>query len=246
MGAHTIYKPSAPTCLMNYGATSHITNEIYAIQYPTPYNGQDKVYIGDGQGMPIHHTGTTILTTHAPTFCLNNVLHPTFHLNNVPHVPAMKHNLLSAYQFLRDNHCKLTLDSKIKDRISGMMFFLGPVKHGFYPYQRTLTATNSPSTLFSSKVFLQVWHNRLGHPSSTIYMKALNSSTIVYIGKKFTSFFCSDCANGKNHKLLFTASISFVSVPLELVHCDVWGPAPTSSVSGYKYYVLFVNEFTKY
>ncbi|KAM1505772.1 hypothetical protein ACFXTO_001721 [Malus domestica] len=35
-------------------------------------------------------------------------------------------------------------------------------------------------------------------------------------------------------------------MPLELVHCDVWGPAPTLSISGYKYYVLFVDEFTKY
>ena len=90
MCAHTNIKSSAPTWLMDSGATSHITNDISAINSPTPYNGQDKVYIGDGQGMPIHHTGTTFLTTPAATFRLNNVLH----------VPAMKHNLLSAYQFL--------------------------------------------------------------------------------------------------------------------------------------------------
>ena len=57
--------------------------------------------------------------------------------------------------------------------------------------------------------------------------KVLHSSSIVYSGKQFTSFFCSDCAIGKNHKLPFSASLSYVSVPLELVHCDVWGPAPT-------------------
>ncbi|KAM2226440.1 hypothetical protein ACFXTH_020328 [Malus domestica] len=111
MCAHTSYKPSAPTWLMDSGATSHITNDVFAIQSPVPYNGQDKVYIGDGQGMPIHHIGIATLSTPIANFCLNNVLH----------VLAMKHNLLSAYQFLRDNHCELALDfdgSKIKDRIS--------------------------------------------------------------------------------------------------------------------------------
>ena len=239
MCAHTNSKSSAPTWLMDYGATSHITNDLSAIQSSVPYNGQDKVYIGDGQGMQIHHTGTTVLNTHAAHFCFNNVLH----------VPAMKHNLLSTYQFLKDNHCQLTLDSdgsKIKDRISGKMLFKGPVHHGFYPFQGTPTASISPSALVSTKASLQIWHNRLGHPSSAIFKKTLHNNSLVHSDKKFTSFFCSDCAIGKNHKLPFTTSTSSASVALKLVHCDVWGPAPTSSISGYRYYVLLVDDFTKY
>lgn len=33
---------------------------------------------------------------------------------------------------------------------------------------------------------------------------------------------------------------------LELLHCDVWGPAPITSVSGFRYYLLIVDDFTKY
>ena len=239
MCAHTNSKSYAPTWLMDSGATSHITNDLSAIQSPVPYNGQDKVYIGDGQGIQIHHTGTTVLNTPAAHF----------HLNNVLHVPAMKHNLLSAYQFLKDNHCKLTLDSDgstIKDRISGKMLFWGPVHHGFYPFQGTPTASISHSALVSTKAYLQIWHNKLGHSSSAIFKKTLHNSSLVYNDKKFTSFFCLDCAIGKNHKLPFTTSSSSAYVALELVHCDVWGHAPTSFVSGYRYYVLFVDDFTKY
>lgn len=33
-------------------------------------------------------------------------------------------------------------------------------------------------------------------------------------------------------------------LPLELLYTDVWGPAPLS-IDGFRYYVLFVDHFTK-
>lgn len=68
----------------------------------------------------------------------------------------------------------------------------------------------------------------------------------LFIVVQSLSFFCSDCAIGKNHKLSFSYSTSSLSTSLELVYYDVWDPASVSSHSGYKYYVLLVNEFTKH
>lgn len=34
--------------------------------------------------------------------------------------------------------------------------------------------------------------------------------------------------------------------PLELIHCDVWGPPPISFVSELRYYTVFIDEFSKY
>lgn len=31
-----------------------------------------------------------------------------------------------------------------------------------------------------------------------------------------------------------------------MIHVDVWGPSPTPSCSGYKYYLILVDDFTKY
>lgn len=33
---------------------------------------------------------------------------------------------------------------------------------------------------------------------------------------------------------------------LSLLHSDVWGPSPGVSVSGFRYYVSFVDDFSKY
>jgi len=36
------------------------------------------------------------------------------------------------------------------------------------------------------------------------------------------------------------------SAPLELIFSDVWGPASLFSSDGYRYFVIFVNAYTKY
>jgi transposase InsO family protein len=48
------------------------------------------------------------------------------------------------------------------------------------------------------------------------------------------------------HKLPFPNSVSITSHPLEIVHSDVWGPAPITSNNGTRYYVTFVDDFTRF
>ena len=35
------------------------------------------------------------------------------------------------------------------------------------------------------------------------------------------------------------------SAPFELVHSDVWGPCPVLSLTGFKYFVTFVDDFSR-
>ncbi|KAM1161918.1 hypothetical protein ACFX13_001069 [Malus domestica] len=242
MCAHYHAKSSSPSWLIDSGATSHITNDISNISSPSPYTGEDKVYIGDGKGLPITHTGSSLL--HAP--------HHSFKLNNVLHVPQMKHNLLSAFQFVNDNSCSLTLDSdgsSVKDRSTGKMLLRGPVRDGSYPLQsfpsRGISYVSS-SAFVSIKAPVKIWHNRLGHPSSTIFRKVISSNRLALHGKSSVDFFCSDCAIAKNHKLSFSPAKSSTPHSLALIHCDVWGPAPVTSVSGFQYYLLLVDDYTRY
>lgn len=33
---------------------------------------------------------------------------------------------------------------------------------------------------------------------------------------------------------------------LDLIHCDLWGPSPITSVDGYRYYAVFVDDFSRF
>lgn len=57
---------------------------------------------------------------------------------------------------------------------------------------------------------------------------------------------CASCQQGKSKKLPFPTPTSRASRPLELAHSDVWGLSPISSISGFRFYVLFVDDFSRY
>lgn len=95
-----------------------------------------------------------------------------------------------------------------------------------------------------NKLDTDMWHKRLGHPCEKIMkivFKTLN------VNGDFHNFsFCKDCHYGKHHQGHFPMSQSRAKKPLELIHSDVWGPAPILSREGFKYYIHFVDDHTRY
>ncbi|EOY32423.1 Uncharacterized protein TCM_040335 [Theobroma cacao] len=58
---------------------------------------------------------------------------------------------------------------------------------------------------------------------------------------------CQACQFGKQTKNLFPKENRWkVTNTLELVHTVISGPMKTSSLNGSKYYIIFINDFTKY
>ena len=50
---------------------------------------------------------------------------------------------------------------------------------------------------------------------------------------------------GKNTKKTFPSSKSKEKEILEIIHSDVCGPMSSSSLSGYAYYVSFIDDFSR-
>jgi hypothetical protein len=57
---------------------------------------------------------------------------------------------------------------------------------------------------------------------------------------------CASCQQAKAHQLPFPASTSVFNRPLQLLFSDVWGPSPVISYNGNKYYVTFVDAFSRF
>lgn len=91
---------------------------------------------------------------------------------------------------------------------------------------------------------LSVWHNKLGHPNHATFatiFKHLTGKTL-----KQSSGFCDACSQGKIHQKAHISSVTTTHRAFQLIHSDIWGPAYIPSSQGYKYYLSFVDDYTRY
>lgn len=138
----------------------------------------------------------------------------------------------------------------------GRVLFHGPSVNGFYPLPTvpsvkswiTPTITNTFSFTATLDVTPTVWHDCLGHSSSIVLnsvFKLLNLSPNKDGSSANTSSICTHYLDGRMHKLPFLLSQSTTCLALEIVH-SVWRPSPEDPISGYRYYVSFIDDVSRY
>jgi transposase InsO family protein len=257
---------STPTAwISDTGATDHFTPNLHNIPDNHAYTDSQLVSVGNGNQLPISHIGNSQLRTSAYLFNLRKVLH----------VPSMKSNLLSVQRFCRDNHCSFSFNAdnfQIQDRLTRKPLYKGFSKEGLYPINglslpslqsRLSPAFNHSSTavlpsffaphasytacrpsVCSKAIDAGLWHMRLGHPQSRVLSHVFSHHFNHQL--PLSNTFCKHCVMGKMTQLPFSTSTSCTQFPLQLVHSDVWGPAPINSINGHRYYVIFVDDFTRF
>ncbi|KFL89552.1 hypothetical protein AmDm5_1575 [Acetobacter malorum] len=251
---HANYQPSAPLdqfWVADTGATSHMTSDLTNLTQATPFLGADTITTASGSGLPISHTGSSFL--HVPQYA--------FQLKDILHVPQISQHLLSMYKLCKDNNCRFICDEFcfwIQDKITGTILLQGLCRDGLYPIpfhipQHILpkashtshSLTNNQTCFLGHHINTSLWHNRLGHPSNAVVSTMLNQSQISFSVDP-SKHVCISCLEGKCTKLPFSFPAHKSVKPFEVLHSDVWGPSPTMSVEGYKFYVLFIDECTRF
>uniref|UniRef100_A0A2N9GG32 Integrase catalytic domain-containing protein n=1 Tax=Fagus sylvatica TaxID=28930 RepID=A0A2N9GG32_FAGSY len=213
------------TWLTDTGAIDHLTANLSDLSVQAPYKGNDQVAVGNGQSIPINNIG-------------------------------------AVHKLCKHNNCSCYFDSNkflIQDLPSGKVLYKGLSENGLYPIhtlpssfvssipQLSAPASTSIQAFLSSKNKWQLWHQRLDHPSDRVLVSALPSlSPCISANNKHVQHHCQHCLIGKMHKLPFVSSQFQSTQPLELVHSDVWGPAPVNSCNGYRYYLLFVDDYSRF
>jgi hypothetical protein len=87
------------------------------------------------------------------------------------------------------------------------------------------------------------WHRRLGHPGPDALSSLSRSSFIHSTSSRYD--FCHTCQLGKHTRLPFHSSSHRAEHPFDLIHLDLW-TSPVVSVSGSKYYLIILDDFTHY
>jgi hypothetical protein len=92
---------------------------------------------------------------------------------------------------------------------------------------------------------LDGWHKRLGHPSFKIVRNLVNHFFLPVAPNKMNSL-CSSCSINKAHQLPFRPTSFQSHAPLDIIYTDVWGPAHCVGLDGSRYYLIFIDHYTKY
>ncbi|KAJ9554225.1 hypothetical protein OSB04_018270 [Centaurea solstitialis] len=91
---------------------------------------------------------------------------------------------------------------------------------------------------------LDLWHAHLGHLSSSRIKMLASSGSLGHVTSSDIS--CLPCKLGKHHALPFDTNESKSFCPFDLIHSDVWGPAPHPSMGGARYFVIFIDDHTRF
>ncbi|CAI7913362.1 unnamed protein product [Closterium sp. NIES-54] len=97
-----------------------------------------------------------------------------------------------------------------------------------------------------------LWHHRLGHPSlprlrgmhSHLLVSGLPRSLPPLPPSPATP--CLPCVEGRQRAAPHSSSFPPTTAPLQTLHMDVWGPARVSGQSGERYFLLVVDDYTRY
>jgi hypothetical protein len=110
------------------GATHHLIADLANLNVcADEYHDQEQIRVGNGQGLPINHVGTTQLLSPTSSFQLHDILH----------VSQISQNLLSIQKFTTNTHTFVELHPNffnVKDQATGKLLLHSPSRNGLYPF----------------------------------------------------------------------------------------------------------------
>ncbi|CAN1323872.1 Retrovirus-related Pol polyprotein from transposon TNT 1-94 [Linum perenne] len=212
---------------------------------------------------PMHNSMVEVASGEKlPAIGIGTIVTPQITLPNTLYVPSLVPNLVSVGQ-LTDNGYDVSFGSSgcvIQDRVTKTRVGTGSkLGRTFHLDKLTLPSfVNSPhprgkdflsfSVQSDRNKLWDLWHSRLGHPNSDrllrLFRKQLLPNSINY--SDFHTPHCVSCIEAKMPALPFAASTTIIHDPFELIHTDLWGPAPITSRLGYRYFALFIDHHTRY
>ncbi|KAK2971003.1 hypothetical protein RJ640_001517 [Escallonia rubra] len=154
-------------------------------------------------------------------------------------LPSLAFNLMSVSRLTKDLNCCISFfpdHCLFQDLMTKQTIGKGHVSDGLY----ILDAWVPRSVACSGVVSPFEAHCRLGHPSLPVLKKLCPQFHDI------SSVDCESCHFAKHHRSSLSPRVNKrVEFAFELVHSDVWGPCPILAKSGFRYFVTFVDDFSR-
>ncbi|CAI5460251.1 unnamed protein product [Closterium sp. Yama58-4] len=97
-----------------------------------------------------------------------------------------------------------------------------------------------------------LWHHRLGHPSLPRLRRMHSRSLVSSLPRSLPALPpspappCIPCVEGRQRAAPHSSSFPPTEAPLQTLHLDVWGPARVRGQGHERYFLLVVDDYTRY
>lgn len=213
--------------ILDTGASIHLTGNFRYLRKPQKLSMPCSIQLPNGRTAHANLMGQVYL---GPNLVLREVLY----------VPEFACNLISIGKLLMESNYSITILREfffVQDPTSRMPIGVGELRGGVYLLRRVAPMAAGSAIKMED---YGLWHRRLGHPSrqalsyiSGFSMNNMNSSP------------CDICMRAKQTRNHFPVSDNKASRCFELIHCDIWGPYSELSLSGARYFLTIVDDYSR-
>ncbi|KAL5515273.1 hypothetical protein EMCRGX_G000418 [Ephydatia muelleri] len=234
--------------IVDSGASSHMTQtQEFMVNYEE-FGTPQKVCLGDGRTLEAFGKGKVIVT-----MVFKRCEREKVTMYDVLYVPKLACNLFSVRAAAAKGNTVKFDDSGccIWDRRGNLLGTGSLVEKLYYLDCETTISQEKVSIAsgFPVNNKINLWHQRLGHLNEH-QLKEMASQDLVKglcIPCNTRMSFCEKCVEGKMARKPFQ-SVGEIRTTrkLQLVHSDVCGPMPTESIGGSRYFVTFVDDYSRF
>lgn len=219
--------------VLDSGSTSHLCCEKQ--MFDTFTSHREKIELAGDNYIYSEGIGQVTVSTNTANIKLREVLF----------VPALITNFLSLSKAAINGH-KIEMDNTSAAIVnqSNAIVLRADLCGSLYIYK----CEQSKMYAMKSSIEYMIWHERFGHLNINSLKKLSQNNLVRGIELKNypETINCEVCLKGKMCSTPFSKNSSIkTSAVLELVHSDICGPMRTTSLGGFKYFALFIDDFSR-
>ena len=172
-------------------------------------------------------------------------------ISNVLYVTSLSFNLLSVGQLYNLGFQCLFTEKEVivSKKDDDQVIFKGFRYNNLYLVDFTSEDANLKTCLFTKTLLRWLWHKRLAHVGMSSLKKKMKNELVR--GLKVVKFekdkLCSACQASKQVANTHpTKAYMSTTRVLELLHIDLFGPTTYKSLGGSLYYLVIVDDYSRY
>lgn len=218
------------------GASAHLTANEHWVKNVSNEHSVKEIVVANKEKVPVKCSGDVKITTLTDN-CEYDVV-----VEGVLCVPSLTTNLISVSQLIaKGNRVLFTNDGcQIFNKLN-VLVATACLMNGVYKLRM-------PDELLAAVVTSSdIWHRRLGHVNSNYLNKMQDAVEGLTLDRKadITKSSCTVCCEGKQSRLPFPQNGNRSNDLLQIIHTDVCGPFQNVSIGGSRYFILFVDDYSR-